>query len=200
MTRQGGVTAGPEARAVARYGTTQDAFSAGWLLPDGTMIEMRRRRERRFVEHLHVAAFSFTAAERPYRWSLARPDPALRAALEAGWICVIQDLHRGLEFELITPPTPAQRQEILAAAKLATTLAVAVPDPAMGWEARYWSGLQPSSPLMASRLLRAAQATMTVVNAPARSSPAAPGRPSPGPSAQRGRGRRPRGGPALLLP
>lgn len=144
----------PEALAVARFGTTQDPFSAGWLLPDGTLLEMNRRHVCSFTEHTAVAALAFEPEWSPGFLAL-HPSTAAYRALEAGWISVVPDYQRkDLDFTMAAAPTSAQRYILRAMADQAMTIGVKLLEPWGAWRELLWVDLRPSSPAQLGSLLR----------------------------------------------
>jgi hypothetical protein len=98
----------PEQRILAKYGTTDDPWSAGWILPDGTMVNLHRRRADRYIEH------GVTAQE---AWGGEEPFTGYRYALQSGWVRVMQGvIDRDLGFTLGRPLTEAQRRVVMEAA------------------------------------------------------------------------------------
>jgi hypothetical protein len=93
----------PEAKAVAEWGTTDDIYSAGWILPDGRMIDFHRRNDSDYVDHAETSAVLGDTLD-PYR-----------AAMRRGWVRVIPEAkYRHIGIQAAKPPTPAQRARILA--------------------------------------------------------------------------------------
>ena len=102
-----------EAAAIREFGTTEDLLQAGYILPDGTMLDFRRRMGGRFIVHNEIG-------------KVLQPDQAawrggaIRAALDRGWVRVLSYGARPSSFgvEASRPMTPAQQRQIRDAAEL----------------------------------------------------------------------------------
>jgi hypothetical protein len=142
------------ARVIKAYGTTEDIWMAGWILPDGSMIDLNRRAQ--LVEHNAAAGYAFGIA-----WSVEgtwseRPSAT---AEQAGWVRVLKGADRGVSFEYMRPLTAAQRRRVLEATRHARVMCLDVSaDPRYftDYGSLYYSGDQPASPTRMARYLQEA--------------------------------------------
>lgn len=101
-----------EEAAIREFGTTDDTLQAGYILPDGTLLNFRRRMGGNFIVHSEIG--KVLQHDRP-----AWRGGAIRNALDRGWVRVMSYGSRPTSFgvETVRPITPAQQQRIREAAE-----------------------------------------------------------------------------------
>jgi hypothetical protein len=153
----------PEAKAVEVYGTTTNAFDAGWILPDGTMVDLNRRRG--LIEHGTAAALAFGLSEHPYHSDAAGQGWAM--AMRQGWVRVTFLSAQSLGFETSRPMTEAQTRVVRAAAQRASSVQFEVTDPAPPYPGTpYWSSeMVPATSVHVAQGIRAANREAEMVPA-----------------------------------
>ena len=138
-----GLPIDPTQRAVDLFGATTDPWAAGWVLPDGRMLDLLRRKDMAgILTHPETADAIFGTTNR-----------GIDAAMKAGWVRISQEDHLGypmLGFEVVAPLTPAQRSTLRSAATQA-------PRVIFDWrgEGEHWSSRDlPAAPLIIAQALR----------------------------------------------
>ena len=142
----------PEARAVAEYGTTDDPFEAGWILPDGTMIDLHRGQRSR-VEHWQATGAIFSNER------LRRNEDTMDKAFDRGWVRVIASDQSGARSyvgaQLRRPLTAAQRERLGHVLREARTFSVDLASPS-GYTYQWDSGEKPATTPSINKALREA--------------------------------------------
>jgi hypothetical protein len=130
----------PELRALELYPVTDDPFKAGWILPNGQLLDLGRGLERQDQGDSHQWSSEMIFGARD-GW---------QQAVDRGWIRVTQEAPRSLGFEACAPPTRAQMRAIRRAGACAEQVILDYAGPGGRWSSQDVS----ASPPTIARVLR----------------------------------------------
>jgi hypothetical protein len=132
----------PEEQAIARFGTTEDWRDAGWMLPDGTLLDFHRGGAN-WVRHEEVGT-------------------PVHLLLNRGWVRVAEGDRPELRIEIGRPLTSAQQNLLRAGAQTYGTFGIQLDVPAAGRRGFSYFETEAPNRIEVGRVLREANAAATV--------------------------------------
>jgi prepilin-type processing-associated H-X9-DG protein len=140
-----------EARAKAHFGVTADITRAGYVTPDGSLLDFQRVRERIYqadgIEHTAIGDVLPPLTHEEQEGE----DPAINRAMELGMARIAVE-GRGLSVTVVRPLTVAQMECLRRAATQCSFFAIGVDDGQSN--ALFWDGAVTPSALQIARIMR----------------------------------------------